>query len=117
MKKETEKKVGAIKSLKPSNKKDELKQIEGIFPQNLMNDLIRDKLKGIVNLQDIIKTDNLGYKSKGRKVYNFNEYCLPIAFLRYIHGGHLSLKNADDKQSNFAAKIKNLGKGKKTIEK
>ena len=29
-----------------------------------MNDLIRDKLKVIVNLQDIIKTDNLLYKSK-----------------------------------------------------
>ena len=45
-----------------------------------MTDLIRGKLKGIVNLQYIIKTDNLGYKSKGRKVYNSNEYCLPIAF-------------------------------------
>ena len=29
-----------------------------------MNDLIRDKLKGILNLQDIIKTDYLSYKEK-----------------------------------------------------
>ena len=36
-------------------------------------------------------------------------YC----FLRDIHEGHLSLKDADDEQSNFAAQIKNLGKGKK----
>ena len=36
--KQTEKLVGAIKSLDPSNK---LKRIEDIFPQNLMNDLIR----------------------------------------------------------------------------
>ena len=41
-KKQTEKQIAAIKSLKPSNKKDELKQIEDIFPQNLMNDLIRN---------------------------------------------------------------------------
>ena len=34
--KQTEKLVDAIKSLDPSNK---LKQIEGIFPQKLMNDL------------------------------------------------------------------------------
>ena len=54
-KNQAEKQVGALKSLNPSNKKDELKQIEGIFPQNLMNDLIRDKLKEIVNFQDIIK--------------------------------------------------------------
>ena len=30
-----------------------LKQTEGILSQNLMNDLICDKLKEIVNLQDI----------------------------------------------------------------
>ena len=47
--KQTEKQVGALKSLGLSNKKDELKQIEGIFPQNLMNGFIRVKLKEIVN--------------------------------------------------------------------
>ena len=30
-----------------------LKQTEGVLSQNLMNDLICDKLKEIVNLQDI----------------------------------------------------------------
>ena len=56
-----------------------------------MNDLIRDELKEIVNLQFIMKTDNLRYKSKSKKVYNFSEYSLPIIFLRDIHEGHLSL--------------------------
>ena len=78
--KQTEKQVGAIKSLKHSKKKDELKQIDGIFPQDLMNDLISDKLKEIVNLQDIIKKYNLRYKSKSRKVYNFNGFSFPIVF-------------------------------------
>ena len=78
--KQTEKQVGAIKSLKYSKKKDELKQIDGIFAQNLMNDLISDKLKEIVNLQDIIKKYNLRYKSKSKKVYNFNEFSFPIVF-------------------------------------
>ena len=50
--KQTEIQVDAIKSLDLSNK---LKRIEGIFPQNLMNDLIRAKLKEIVKLQDIMK--------------------------------------------------------------
>ena len=49
-----------------------------------MNDLIRDKLKETVNSQDIIKKDNLIYKSKSRKVYNFSEYSLPVVFLRDI---------------------------------
>ena len=31
-----------------------LKEMEGIFPQHLKNDLIRAKLKEIVKLQDII---------------------------------------------------------------
>ena len=48
--KQTEKQVGALKSLDLYNKKDELKQIDDIFSQNLMNDLIRDKLKEIIKL-------------------------------------------------------------------
>ena len=63
--KQTEKQVNALKSLDPFNK---LKQIEGMFPQNLMNDLIRAKLKGIVELQEIIKKDDLNYKSKSGKL-------------------------------------------------
>ena len=64
--KQTKKQVRAIKSLKHSNKKDELKQIEVVFPQNMMNDLIHVKSKETVNLQDI-QTDNLRYKPKMRK--------------------------------------------------
>ena len=41
----------------------------------------------------------------------FFTYC----FLRDVHEGYLSLEEADDEQSNFAAKLKNLDKGKKYI--
>ena len=68
-------------------------------------------------MKDIIKTDNLSYKSKSSKVYTFSEYSLPIVFFKDIHAGHLSLKDADDKQNNIAAKTKNLDKGWKTVEK
>ena len=64
LEKQTEKHVGALKSLDTSNKKYKLKKTEGIFPQNLMNDLIRVKLKEIINLKDIIKKDDLNFKSK-----------------------------------------------------
>ena len=43
-----------MKSLDISGKNDELKQIENIFSKNMMNDLIRAKLKKIVELKDII---------------------------------------------------------------
>ena len=43
-----------------------------------MNDLICDTLKEVINLEDIIKTDNLCSKSKSRKVYNLSEYSLPM---------------------------------------
>ena len=82
-----------------------------------MNNLIRDKLKEIVNLQDIINTDELHYKSKRRKVYNFNEYPLPISFLRDIHVRLLSLEDADNEQTNFAAKLKKLDKVKNQLKK
>ena len=64
---QTERLVIGLKSLNSSNKKNDLKQIEGIFPQNLMNGLIDDSLKEIVNLKAIIKTVKLHYKSKRRK--------------------------------------------------
>ena len=65
------------------------------------NDLIINKLKEIIKLQDIIKTDDLHYKSKYRKNYNFTEYALPIAFLGDIPGGYLSLKDAHDEQMSL----------------
>ena len=65
---QTEKQVGVIESLeKLSNKKDELKQIEGICPHNLMNDLIYAKLKEIDKLQDIIKKRWYKLQFKTRK--------------------------------------------------
>ena len=50
--KQAEKQVGAMKFLDPFIK---LKNIEGIFPQSLINNLIHDKLKEIFKLQDIFK--------------------------------------------------------------
>ena len=50
-----------------------------------MNDLIFDKFFKNVNLQDAIKTDELHYKSKCRKFYNFDKYSLPFVFFkRYL---------------------------------
>ena len=48
-----------------------------------MNDLIRDKIKEIINMQDIIETDNLRYKLKSRKDFDFSKYSLSIVFKRY----------------------------------
>ena len=80
LKKPPEKQVGAIKSLDIFIKKVELKRIKSIFPQNLMNDLICTKLKEIFKLQDIIKKDDLNYKSNCRETYDFGKYSLPIIF-------------------------------------
>ena len=82
--KQTEKQVGAIKSLDVFNKKDELKQIDGKFPKNLMNDLICDKWKEIVDFQNIIKTDNLRYNQKVEKFI----ILVTILCLWFLHEGH-----------------------------
>ena len=42
--KQTKEQVKAIKDLNISDKTNELKQIEGIFPQNGLNDLISNKI-------------------------------------------------------------------------
>ena len=64
----------------------------------------------------ILLKDNLYYKPKSRKDYNFTEYSLAIVILRDLSKENLSLKDADDEQNNFAAKIKNVREGKKIIE-
>ena len=48
-----------------------------------MNDLICAKLKEIIKLQDIVKKDDLNYKSKHGKTYNFCKYSLHIVFKGY----------------------------------
>ena len=78
-----------------------------------MNDLIRDSLRENVNLHDTTKTDNLHYKWKSRKIYNFSKYPLPIFLKKYTWR---ALKDADDDQSNFAAKTKTLEKDKKQLK-
>ena len=62
-----------------------------------MNDLIRVTLKEIAELQDIIKKDDLNYKSKCGKTYSFSKYSLTIVFLTYRHEEHLSIEKADSK--------------------
>ena len=57
----TKKQVDALKSLNLSYKIDELKQVQSIFLQNPLNDLIIDKLKEIKQLQNNTKLGNLEY--------------------------------------------------------
>ena len=59
-----------------------------------MSDLIIDRLKEIVKLQNI-KSYELDYK-----------YSWPITFLRDIHERYLSLKDVDNEQSKFANELR-----------
>ena len=54
-------------------------------------------------MQDIIKKDDLNYKSKCWKTYSFAKYLLPIVFSEIY------------KKDTY--KLKNLDKGIKTLEK
>ena len=68
--KQTKQQGGFIESLDFFNKKDKLKQIEGIFSHNFMNELIRIKLKEIINYKILFK--------KMQK--NFANYLLPFVW-------------------------------------
>ena len=101
--KEAGKQVDVIKSLDLSNK---WKWTESILPQNVMNDLIGRKFKKMVEL---LQKDDLNYKSNRRKTYDFSKNSLPI-ILRDIHERYLQIEKADNKQWNFASKLKNFDK-------
>ena len=74
---QAKKQVDASKS---SNKIYELEQIESIFPKNQFYDLIIDKLKENVSLQNNIKLDDPEYTAKSGKHYNFTKYSVPFDF-------------------------------------
>ena len=65
--KQTKEQLIAIKDLNISNKTNAFKQIESIFPQNVLHGLISVKLKKIIELQNSIELDKLNYKN-----YDFN---------------------------------------------
>ena len=79
-----------------------------------MNDLIRD------NLKEIVKSVFLNWKSLIMSK-NLEQFIILVNityllfFFRDIHKEYLSMEVGDDEQSNFAAKIKNLDKGKKQL--
>ena len=60
----TKKQVYALKSLDFSDKIDELKQIDSLFPKNQLNNLIIDKLKEIMQRQNNIKLYDLENTTK-----------------------------------------------------
>ena len=72
-----------------------------------MNNLIINKLKEIIKLPDIIKTDDL-YNICRRKLVILVNVLLPIAFLRDIHERYLLLKHVDYKQIKVANELKNI---------
>ena len=77
LEKQTKKKVDDLKSWNLSNEIDELNQIQSIFPQKQLNDLIIDILKEIKQLKHNMKLDDLKYTTKS---YGFSKYSLLIVF-------------------------------------
>ena len=71
-----------------------MKQIEIIFSKKQLNDLIIDKLKEIMKLQNNIKLGNLKYTTNSRKSYNFSRYSLPIVFIKDINKGNSERTNS-----------------------
>ena len=122
--KQTEKQLDAIKSLEISNKKEELKEIESIFPQNLANNLICAKLREIVKLQNILPKNDLNYKSKRGTTYKFMvnmvNVMVNIHYLLLFKGYTwriFIIRKCWLNQNIFAIELKNFEKVTKTLEK
>ena len=115
--KNTEKQVDPLNSLNLSYKTNELKQIEHIFRKNLLNDLTTYRLKEIIRLQDIIKLNELDYKSKCGTTCSFSKNSLPNDFLRDIFERKLKLKEAVNEQSKLFNELRGMDGDVKQVEK
>ena len=86
LEKQTKKLFDALKLLNISDKTDELKQIESIFPQNQFNASIIDLLNKTKQLQNNIKLNDLENTTKRRKHYSFSKYSCYWFFKSYPQG-------------------------------
>ena len=68
--------------------------------------------KKIIELQNDTEFDILDYKN-----YDFNKVSLTFIFLKDIYTHDLSIKDADDEQSNLIKKLGILNKGRRSSEK
>ena len=91
---QTEKQIEALKALKFYNK-TEFKEMEIAFPKNQLNDLIINKLKKIMQLQNNIKI------RPSRNVQQREEN-VTFCFLRNINKGNLPLEDAEEEQTQLA---------------
>ena len=53
-KEQTKEQAKAIKDLNTSDKRNKLKQIENISPQNLLNDLVSDQIKKVLSYKTVL---------------------------------------------------------------
>ena len=67
------KQVEALKSLKPEEKKEEIKSIEEIFPEDTGTNEIKNEIYEIKKWEDKIKREDLKYKTKNY-TYDFQRY-------------------------------------------
>ena len=80
-----------------------------------MNDLIRAKKSLICKI--LLKQITYNINQNVQKSIILMGILNSCFFLRDIHEANLSLEDADDEQSSVAAKLNNLDKGKKQLEK
>ena len=69
-----------------------------------------------MQLQDIIKSNELNYNIKNWRNYNFSKYSLLIPFLTAKQKWNLTLKDLNENQSNLFNELKSIDKGKKLVK-
>ena len=88
----------------------ELNQIEDIFSDNQLTNLIKDSLKETGETQNSIKINGLNSFSKKNHIFSISQ--LPVVFLRDIYQKKLSINNGEEEQSIFYNKIKRKKHGR-----
>ena len=104
LEKQSVKQVDALKPLDLSSQTDELKKIKGIFPKKPVERFDYLQIKKITHLQGIIKSNELDYISKRKKlVISVNIHYL-LFFKKYIQE-KLTLEVTDNEQSKLVNEL------------
>ena len=100
-----QKQVEALKTFKSDNEKLE---IENIIPKSAFaNDEAKEEIEKIVKIEKTIDREKLVYNASGY-IYDFRNFRTIRTFGKDIYEGKITLKEADENQSNLLYEIRNF---------
>ena len=104
-----EEKVEAIQDNKKQLPNTQELTIKNIIPEDISSDEAKKEMNKIKEIENVVDRENLVYRAI-EYTYSFKNFQTIITFGKDIYNGEITLKKADDNQSNLLVEIMSFKK-------